>query len=183
MIQKTRGRINDFLSIDDLRKGNVSQRRNPLIADLFRRIEMVEAWGRGIPLILEKEPDVEFKEVATLFIASFGRPSFKNAGEVGKEKVQKTIQYKHEATKETLKKHQRTPKEKILAVISAQPSISIREAAVQCEMSFYSIQHHINKLKKAGVIRHVGPTKAEHWEVLKGRSDGSGSSEVEGDND
>jgi hypothetical protein len=31
-------------------------RRNPLIADLLRRIHLIEAWGRGIPLILEKAP-------------------------------------------------------------------------------------------------------------------------------
>jgi predicted HTH transcriptional regulator len=37
------GKLYGTLTIDDLRKGNVSQRRNPLIADLFRRIEMVEA--------------------------------------------------------------------------------------------------------------------------------------------
>jgi len=37
------GRLYGSLTVADLRKGNVSQRRNPLIADLFRRIEMVEA--------------------------------------------------------------------------------------------------------------------------------------------
>ncbi|MCF7837547.1 MAG: HTH domain-containing protein [Candidatus Marinimicrobia bacterium] len=52
------------ITIADLRKGHISKRRNPLIADLFRRIEMVEAWGRGMPLILEHEPDVKFQEMA-----------------------------------------------------------------------------------------------------------------------
>ncbi|MEA3547149.1 MAG: ATP-binding protein [Thermodesulfobacteriota bacterium] len=33
------------------KEGNVSKRRNPLIAELLRRIRMVEAWGRGMPLI------------------------------------------------------------------------------------------------------------------------------------
>ena len=41
------GTLYGNLTLEDLRKGNVSQRRNPLIADLFRRIEMVEAWGGG----------------------------------------------------------------------------------------------------------------------------------------
>jgi hypothetical protein len=40
---------------------------------------MVEAWVRGVPLILEKEPGVEFREVAKLFITKFYRPSFKEA--------------------------------------------------------------------------------------------------------
>jgi len=30
---------------------------SPLIADLLRRIQYIEAWSRGIPLILEKAPN------------------------------------------------------------------------------------------------------------------------------
>ena len=60
----------------------------------------VEAWGRGIPLILEKEPGVEFREVAKLFITSFDRPSFKE--KTGKEAA--TIREKSMAPKETPKK-------------------------------------------------------------------------------
>ncbi|MEI6150837.1 MAG: ATP-binding protein, partial [bacterium] len=49
------------LTLEDLRHGHVSRRRNPLIADLFRRIEMVEAWGRGMPLIRKNAPSVTFR--------------------------------------------------------------------------------------------------------------------------
>jgi len=49
-------------------------------ADLLRRIHLVEAWGRGVPLILANAPDVTFREVAGLFIASFARPSARHAG-------------------------------------------------------------------------------------------------------
>jgi ATP-dependent DNA helicase RecG len=153
------------LTIEELRKGNISKRRNPLVAELLRRIHMVEAWGRGIPLILEKEPGVEFREVATLFITRFDRPSFKEA--MGKEVA--TTKEKGLAPKETLKKPQRNAKEVILSVLKKQPSLSIRELAVECEMSMYSVQHHVNRLKEAGVIRHVGSTKAGRWEVINNR--------------
>jgi len=88
------------LTIEELRKGNVSKRRNPLVAELLRRIHMVEAWGRGVPLILEKEPGVEFREVAKLFITSFDRPSFEAIR--GKEAV--TTEEKSVVFKETPKK-------------------------------------------------------------------------------
>ncbi len=150
------------LTIQELRKGNVSKRRNPLVAELLRRIHMVEAWGRGVPLILEKEPGVQFREVAKLFITSFYRPSYKEI--IGK---------KHATTKgvkmppeETPKKPQRNPKEVILSILKEQPFLSVRELAVLCGMSIHSTQHHINKLKDAGIIRHVGSTKAGHWEVI-----------------
>ena len=70
------GELFNGITIRQIRKGNVSRRRNPLIADLFRRIQMVEAWGRGVPLILKNEPNAKFQEVAKVFIASFDRPSF-----------------------------------------------------------------------------------------------------------
>lgn len=69
-------RLYDGLTLEEMRRGNISRRRNPLIADLFRRINMVEGWGRGMPLILENAPDVQFRQIAGLFIAGFERPSF-----------------------------------------------------------------------------------------------------------
>lgn len=160
------GKLYGTLTIDDLRKGNVSQRRNPLIADLFRRIEMVEAWGRGMPLILKYEPDVVFRETGNLFIVSFNRPSFLERKDEGEPATQETTQEKSKAPKEPPKKSQRNPKEVILAALKKQPSISIRELSIHCDMSVHSVQHHINKLKEIGVIRHVGPTKAGRWEVI-----------------
>ena len=50
------------------------------LAELLRLVHMVEAWGRGVPLILEKEPGVQFREIAKLFITSFERPSFGESG-------------------------------------------------------------------------------------------------------
>jgi ATP-dependent DNA helicase RecG len=157
------GKLFGNLTIEDLRKGNVSQRRNPLIANLFRRIEMVEAWGRGMPLILKYSPDVVFRETGDLFIVSFNRPSFLELEGEGETATQE----KSGTSKETPKKHQRNTKEIILSVLKRQPSISIRELAFQCEMSFYSVQHHIKILKKTGAIRHVGPTKTGRWEVIE----------------
>ena len=49
-------------------------------------------------------------------------------------------------------------------------------------MSVHSVQHHVNKLKGAGVIRHVGPTKAGRWEVDEKHIDESVDGSVGGDN-
>ena len=56
-----------------LKTAKVSRRRNPLIADLLRRIHLIEAWGRGIPLIIEKAPHARFSEIAGVFITEFPR--------------------------------------------------------------------------------------------------------------
>ncbi|MDD3926214.1 MAG: winged helix-turn-helix transcriptional regulator, partial [bacterium] len=112
----------------------------------------VEGWGRGMPLILTNEPGAQFREIARIFIADFARPSYHEDDE--------------KISKETPKNPQRNPKEMILGFIKDNPTISAKELAEQCELSIYSVQHHINKLKEAGVLRHVGATKTGRWEVL-----------------
>jgi ATP-dependent DNA helicase RecG len=69
------GVLFDDLTLADLHRGNISRRRNPLIAELFRRIRLVESWGRGMPLILENAPYVTFFEIAGFFVAKFLRTS------------------------------------------------------------------------------------------------------------
>jgi len=97
------GELYGGLTIDRIRKGNVSKRRNPLIAELLRRIQMVETWGRGMRLILAEEPTVQFQEVAQLFIASFDRPSFTGNEEGGAKTPQVISQ---SGTKSALSQHQ-----------------------------------------------------------------------------
>lgn len=67
------GELYGNLTIEQIMQGNVSRRRNPLIANLLRRIHLVEAWGRGMPKILSNAPNASFKEFAGLFITSFER--------------------------------------------------------------------------------------------------------------
>lgn len=134
------------MTIEKMRRGNVSKRRNPLIADLLRRIQMVEAWGRGMPLIWKNEPTVQFQEIAKIFITSFDRPSFK-------EKVERATQ--------------ETTQEKILACIKADPEITRKQIAAKVGLTADGIKYHLTKLTKSGAIRHVGSTKAGRWEVKR----------------
>ena len=154
------GQLYGGLTIEDLRRGNVSRRRNPLIADLFRRIEMVEAWGRGMPLILQKAPSVQFREVAGLFIASFGRPSFVTAG-------MSSIPEPQENHQKTPRKPPENAKERLLAVLQAQPSLSVAAIAKELGSTPASVRHHLRVLQAAGRVRRIGPDKGGRWEVLE----------------
>jgi ATP-dependent DNA helicase RecG len=151
-----------------MRRGNVSHRRNPLIADLFRRIEMVEAWGRGMPLILANAPDVEFREIARLFVASFERPSA--ALEASKTTKQTTKETTKETTRETAKETtSERPvrmKEKLLLLIQQQPEITAAALSAATGIGVDGVNYHLNQLKQAGKLRRVGSTKSGLWQVL-----------------
>ena len=65
---KNPGGLIGGLQIKDIIKRHISKRRNELIADLLGRAHFVERKGRGIALILDKEPTAKFEEIAELFI-------------------------------------------------------------------------------------------------------------------
>lgn len=120
---------------------------------------MVEAWGRGMTLIHQNAPTVTFRQVAGLFIARFTRPSF---GLDDKETTQKPLEKHTETTQKPHGNH----REKLLAILKAQPHITIKDLARLSGATLYSVRHHMESLKTAGRIRHVGPNKGGHWEVV-----------------
>ena len=142
------------MSSEDLHRGNVSRRRNPLIADLFRRIEMVEAWGRGMTLIHSNAPAVSFREVAGLFIASFARPSFIE-GE-SQETVDKTVDKPRLSAREIT----------LCELVTRQPQITQKELAEQLGLTERGIRYLTDKLKKQGVLVRQGGKKQGTWVLL-----------------
>ena len=62
---------------------------------------------------------------------------------------------------------QETTQEKIIDIIKTQPFITRRELAEKIGMSSNGIKYHLNNLKSAGIIQHIGSTKFGYWEILK----------------
>ena len=129
-----------------------SRRRNPIFAELLRRVKLVEAWGRGIPLILERAPKVQFQEKADLFITTLPRPP----------KTQTPVK----TTQKTTQKTDSTT-QKILNFLATNPSASRRQIAKGIgNITEDGVKYQLDKLKKSRQIRRVGPDKGGHWEVL-----------------
>jgi ATP-dependent DNA helicase RecG len=141
------GGLLEGLTIEELKTGNISKRRNPLIAELLRRVHLVEAWGRGIPLIMEHEPGVEFKEIAKLFITSFNRPSFNGT------------------TDKTTDKELLVTEKAILDLIATSPTITQKEMAEKLDMTTDGIRYNTDKLKLKGLLKRVGGKKNGYWEI------------------
>ena len=149
------GGLFEGLTIEALKLGNVSKRRNPLVAELLRRVHLVEAWGRGVPLILEKEPGVEFKEIAKIFITSFARPSFLESPE------QPTFGTSDKTSNKTLSAIEKD----IVTMIAANPLVTQKELAGLLNLSYAGIRYHTDKLKTKGILQRVGGKKSGRWVV------------------
>ena len=61
----------------------------------------------------------------------------------------------------------RTIQERIPALLEADPRLTRRLLAERLGMSAGGVEYHPGRLRAAGIIRHVGATKAGRWEVLK----------------
>ncbi|MFA5630873.1 MAG: ATP-binding protein [Porticoccaceae bacterium] len=186
------GSLYGNLTFDEIRQGNVSRRRNPKVAELLRRIHLVEAWGRGVPLILESAPDASFIEIGGLFITRFKRPSALDAAaevsaktgmETGRENIETSRETGIEAA-ETSTESTKTSREtgteavppdvlaglptaqKILLHLQAEPASTAKDLARKVGITEKGVRYHLEQLKKQGKLRHVGPTKAGYWEVI-----------------
>ncbi len=151
-----------------------------LIADLFRRIEMVEAWGRGMPLILEHEPDVKFREMADIFIAAFDRPSFRDGfreehapvgvtvGERRGKKVGEGIgETQGNGSPKCSPKSSPKTEDRIIALIAKDNTISTERIGERLGISKRAVLKQTRRLQDENRLKRVGPARGGHWEVLK----------------
>ena len=67
------------LTVEKIKTKEVSERRNELLAEMFHQVHFIEKWGRGIGLILSKEPDTNFEEVGRQFVVTFKRKGVSGA--------------------------------------------------------------------------------------------------------
>lgn len=100
----------------------------------------MERWGRGIRLILSKEPTTDFNIVAGIFITTFKRKGV----EKGVEKLSENEQ-------------------KIIELISEKPVISKAEMVEKGRLSKKTVEYNVESLKKKGILKRVGGAKGGYW--------------------
>ena len=146
----------------------------------------MEAWGRGVPLILENAPDASFLEIGGLFITRFARPSAAEAAveadartgpNTGTERPAtgpktglktvpetspKTGLERSDKPKESPRKHQET----LLRHLRQHPTASVPALMQATGLSTNGVKYHLSQLKRAGKLRRHGPTKGGYWEVI-----------------
>ena len=150
--------------------GTKSVVRNPIIAALLHRAGYIEKIGTGIKRI-EKAVAEHGKGTVSFTFNGFFSVSFSRvqtarefpAKELG-ERLGKTAPEIEKATQETT---QETTQEMILGLIKTNPAITRKGLAEKTGLTPDGIKYHLDKLRKQGVIRHVGATKKGHWEVVE----------------
>jgi predicted HTH transcriptional regulator len=171
------------LTLDKLRVPHESIPGNPLLARAMYLVKYIEQMGTGTLDMIERcgnagllEPEFEAAGEFVIRIrraALAGQPVvFTDRADVERNSnatTQETRGTTQENTQETRGTTQetRSTRERILALLSTEPEITRRRLAERVGITADGVKYHLTKLRAAGVIQHVGATKAGRWEVLK----------------
>ena len=121
---------------------------NPVIANVFFRAGLIEAWGRGIFEIIHacrvsNSPEPVFKCDFSGFFAELFAQKIKTPGEkLGENRLG------------------------IIKLMQANQQISIAELSRLIGISTTAIERNIKYLKEKEIIKRVGGAKGGHWEVI-----------------
>ncbi len=135
--------------------------------------------GRGIELILSKEPNTKFEVIADMFIITFQR---KKVIEFEKGSDKNNISLRKLSKKELLillnnrvgsKLVERVGSKlvenqlRIILLVVEDGRISKKRMSEILKITTTAIDKNILKLKKLDIIRRVGPDKGGYWEIAK----------------
>ena len=140
------GSMPEGLSKEEFFEG-VSIPRNKEIMRIFKDLEMVEQLGSGVPRILKAYSKDNF-----IFMEHFIRMMFLAIEPVYEKGSGKTSG---------------KTSGKILLLIKETPEITIPEMSAVIGITERSIERNIEKLKKEGKLKRIGPDKGGHWEVIE----------------
>ncbi len=146
-----------LLPIEDIFEGGHSKSRNPRIQKMFRLIGFGENMGSGFPKILHAWKQVGWK-----------KPVLEN--KLTSEEVELTLftsdETTQETTQETTRKRTRL-QNAIIDYLRNNPYATGKELADNIQgATIDGIKYNIAKLRKEGVIKHVGSTKSGYWQVI-----------------
>ncbi len=144
---------------------NVSDYRNPFIAEAMKVLGYVNRFSRGVYRVqreLEEngngQASFDFSLITAFrVVESVSQKYFEEGfgGDTSKKHPRKT----QETTQETTQ-------ERILAAIKAKPEITQKELAQSIGITLDGIKYHIKNMTKQGLIKHEGPTKLGKWVIL-----------------
>ncbi len=174
------------LPLEEIYEGGNSKARNPKMQDMLRMIGFGENLGSGFPKILDAwneakwnaptlEDRLTTEEVRLTLPIPFAEftvetTTQETAETTTQETAEATIQETNRETftdtiVTTQETTETTTQETILAEIRKNPSTTREQLAEIVGISKEGVKWHLDKMKKLGLIKHVGSTKGGYWKI------------------
>ena len=167
------GGMYDGTFVQNLDPLNVSStRRNPIIADIFARMDLMERRGSGLRKIIEAykmeenyKNDIkpEFKSTESSFITILKNLNYntKNDGQNDGQNVGENV---GQNVAKKLKPADR--RKQILKIISLNPKYTAYDLSKNFGVVERTIQRDLKFLTEANLIKYVGSAKDGYWKIL-----------------
>ena len=124
---------------------------------------MIEAWGSGIPKLMEamreyglREP--EFRDMEIGFRINL----YRYIEDVLEDATQSTTQVTQGTTQVRLSEEDKA----ILVVIKEQHNITQKEIAAKLDWKVDRVKYYLNKMKRRNIVKRVGTSQKGYWEIL-----------------
>ena len=151
---------------------NVSDYRNPFIAEAMKVLGYVNRFSRGVYRVQKEllengngKAVFDFSLVTAFKVIENISEKYLDEG-FGAEITQEKPKKSPRNVQETSKKRPRNVQEEIVEAIKINPTITRKELENQLGYSHGKIKYHISQLVKQGVIKHEGATKSGKWIII-----------------
>ena len=167
LVFETPGKLPGIVRTDNIRHTHFS--RNPKIAEYLKAYDYVKEFGEGADRMCRELSAIGTKEPQYHLVAFIMKASvWANVLEEGQEISQITTstgQENETMGQEKGKKRARKGQEKLLALIKANPHISVSSIAKECGMSIKTIRNLIDELREDKLLERIGPAKGGYWKI------------------
>lgn len=135
-----------------------SKRRNPIIADLFHRLKLMNRRGSGLANITNRTNE--------LFKDNNNHVFFESNDEFFIVKIQNANYRKNNKPKNKAIVNSLTKNEaKIIDIMRKNPTITVNEIARKLNISHSTVIRTTNKLTNSGLIARIGTNRGGSWKV------------------
>lgn len=162
---------------------NVSDYRNPFIAEAMKVLGYVNRFSRGVYRVQKELVEngngkaiFDFSLVTVFRVIEKVSKKYYEEGfgtETTQENdltIQEKTKKKPDNVQETSKKHPRNIQEEILQTIKGNPFITRKELESLLGYSHGKIKYHISQLREQGIIKHEGATKSGKWVIIQNKN-------------
>ena len=138
-----------------------SSRRNPVLADLFARMDLMERRGSGLRKIIEAYESCENYKIEL-------KPEFRST-ESAFFTVLKNLNYdtQNDTQNDTQKLKPKDRQEKIIHIMKDKKNITAIELSDILSVSIITIKRDLKKLTDENIIEYIGSSKDGYWIVKK----------------
>lgn len=162
------GMLMNNVTISKMMEG-YSKLRNPAIARAFAYMKIIEKWGTGIPRLFETCEEYGLPRPELIDFDGDFRVNMYRKVETNREANTETNIETVTNTETNTEMHSTDAEmaDKIVKIMKEQPAITVKKIAEQLGLSVSGVRYHINKMKKDGIVEHIGASKKGIWLIHK----------------